>query len=71
MSIFNDITTTIAPARRRYEQLLKRHRLANALRRTTGAPRVEDTTGQLAEAFSGALPDALWRPETDDEATDG
>lgn len=71
MSIFDEVTQAAAALRRRYEQSLRRHRLANALRRATGAPRVEDATGQLAEAFSGALPDTLWRPEADDEATDG
>ncbi len=62
MSIFDDVTTAIAPKRRHYEQLLRRLRLAIELRRATGAPHIEDTTGQLAETFAGALPDTLWRP---------
>lgn len=61
MSIFDDIARRAAVARRRYELGLRRHRLTVWLVRTIGTPRLEDTSGQLAEVFAGALPDTLWR----------
>lgn len=68
---FDDLTGVIACARRRYEQGLRHHKLLVELRRATGREHLEDTTGQLAEVFAGALPDTLWRPNADDEAQDG
>lgn len=58
---FDDLTGVLAHARRRYEQGLRHHKHLVTLRRETGQERIEDTTGQIAEAFAGALPDTLWR----------